>query len=144
MNLEASIVTPKRSVSGSSRSVYFAQGDYRLGFEYFQKYSIITRELGDVVGESIALYNLGCILFKMEYYSEAIEYLKKALEIFRKIDNNSEVKTLCKLAECHQALGNYKLALEYCGQGLEIATKLNLSLIQSCQELKASLQASET
>ena len=76
----------------------------------------------------------------MESYSEATEYLKKALEIFSKIDNNSEVKTLCKLAECYQALGNYQLALEYCQQGLAIANKLNLPLIQSCQELKASLQ----
>ena len=92
------------------------------------------------MGESIAIYNMVCILFKIEAYQEAIENLQKALELFSKIDSNSVVNTLCKLAECYQILGNYKLALQYCEKGLEIANKFNLPSIKNCQQLQERLK----
>ncbi len=97
-------------------------------------------EIGDLYGEGTTLANMGINLIKLKQYSEALEYLQAALEIFRNIGNGfAEAHALMSLPKLHQELGCPKLAQECCDLALVIATELGLPLVKECQELKEKL-----
>jgi tetratricopeptide (TPR) repeat protein len=50
------------------------------------------KKTGDTFCEGAALYNIGTILFKNEYYDEAVPYYEKALRNFEAIDNSENIK----------------------------------------------------
>lgn len=87
-----------------------------------------------------ALANLGNTLMLLEQYSESLESLQAALNIFRKIGYRSaEAITLHKLAILHLILEKLNLAHEFCARALSIAIELNIPLAKECRELKELL-----
>jgi tetratricopeptide (TPR) repeat protein len=106
---------------------------------------VIARLIGDRAGEGRTLCNWGITLFKIERYSEALEYSQTALEIVSEIgDRSVEANTFYLLAKLHQKLGHRDLAVEYCNQALAIATELGIPLAKECQELKEKLLSEKT
>ncbi|MBD2002588.1 tetratricopeptide repeat protein [Trichocoleus sp. FACHB-40] len=80
--------------------------------------------------------------YKLEQYSEALEYLQVALEICQETGAKSlEAITLYDLAILHLISG--EIALEYCEQALAIAKQLKIPLEKHCEQLKILLLESE-
>jgi hypothetical protein len=80
--------------------------------------------------------------YKLEQYSEALEYLQAALEICRETGASSlEAITLYDLAILHLISG--EIALDYCEQALVIAKELRIPLEKNCLKLKIILLDSE-
>ena len=134
---------------GNLGIAYHNLGDYSKAIEHYQRRLDIAWEL--------------------QQYSEALEYLDLALEIFSEIKDipgqewtliskgvvYRELGEYTKAIECNQQhlaivdlnqaklyckLGDRTLALEYCDRALSIATELGIPLAKECQELKEKLR----
>lgn len=75
-------------------------------------------------------------MIALEDYAEALKYWHTALEIFREINaRETEAYLLNNFAKFYQSLGQDEQAIEYCNQAINLATELNLPLLQECQLL---------
>ena len=68
---------------------------YKIGIEYANKGSYLSKRFGLILDDGIARFNLAGGLVGLTNYEKAIDYYQQALEIFRKIgESNREQMTL--------------------------------------------------
>ena len=99
-----------------------------------------AQSIGDRSVEAQCRHNLGKAYQELQQYSKSQKNLEVALEIFRQIEQVADEATvLASLAKLYYKLSIYKIAHSYCNQALDIATELDIPLVQECQELKDKL-----
>jgi tetratricopeptide (TPR) repeat protein len=126
---------------GGLGNAYYRLGNYAQSIDFNQKYLAIAREVGDRRDEGIALVNIGESQLKLEQYPDALTNNQAALTIFQEIgDRANEVEALKNLAELHQSLGKVAVAQQYCQQALALATELDISLKEDCEQLMTNLK----
>mmetsp|Transcript_26191 Transcript_26191/g.39659 ORF Transcript_26191/g.39659 Transcript_26191/m.39659 type:complete len:330 (+) Transcript_26191:178-1167(+) len=74
---------------------------------------------------SAILTHAGCIFYRMNMLSTAMEYFDEALSIQRKKNDKKEIAfTLYNMGLCHQAEENYKVAIDCYSEALEHEEKI--------------------
>ncbi|MFM6097027.1 MAG: tetratricopeptide repeat protein [Dolichospermum sp.] len=66
-------------------NAYDSLGQYQTAIDFYQQSLKITREIGDVRGESISLNNLGNAYYSLGQYQTAIDFYQQSLKIKREI-----------------------------------------------------------
>ena len=85
----------------------------------------ITREVGDTVGESKLLSNLGAVYAAQGDYPQAIDLYQRSLEMKRERgDRPGESATLINLGAAYLRIGQYKRAIDLGQQALVIVREL--------------------
>lgn len=133
---------------GNLSLIYHSQKNYLKVIEFAQKASEVQSRMKnhekqgiDDWHQEINLANLGNALGKLQKYPEAFEVLQQSLRISKNIgDREGESHTLRILAELHQALGESKLARQYCQQALALATELGIPLKAECEALLLKME----
>ncbi len=108
-----------------------AQKNYAEAINYSQRALILSRNVGDRLGEANALANLGYSEVlqaqqreEMEptVYETAIEYLKQGFQLSEKLgDRQSQALACNSLGIAHTALQQAQAAIEYLEKGIEAA-----------------------
>lgn len=95
-----------------------------LSIEYLKKAVDYNNQCNNSKGILINLCNLAHLLQKTERYSEALDYLDEACEIYRKGEIVERYPSLHMLyGKCYQGLGDSKKALDEYLKGLSAAEK---------------------
>lgn len=103
---------------------------------YYYEKARVEFEITSNVLVSGVYCNIGILYGDLKKYDRAEQYLQKALTLTRSFKQaNYEVNVLNSLAEIRVSTGNYKEAIEYSQQALELAKNKSLLLAQS-QALK--------
>jgi tetratricopeptide (TPR) repeat protein len=85
----------------------------------------LSRQIGDLFREAIALANLGVIAILRESYQEAIRYLEAGLEIFNDLGRQESVAlNLGNLAHVYLKLGDLAASRKHLREMLRISKKL--------------------
>ncbi|MFQ3326820.1 MAG: tetratricopeptide (TPR) repeat protein, partial [Salibacteraceae bacterium] len=109
-------------------SVYLEIGNYDLGLEYYQKSSIIYKEI-KAVESAIAVVemNIGLLQFRIKAYSEAKSSFEKALDLLQ-VDNNKFLTAGCYslLAKIHLELNQLEEANVYAKKNLSLNKELDI------------------
>ncbi len=109
-------------------SVYLEIGNYDLGLEYYQKSSIIYKEI-KAVESAIAVVemNIGLLQFRIKAYSEAKSSFEKALDLLQ-VDNNKFLTAGCYslLAKIHLELNQLEEANVYAKKNLYLNKELDI------------------
>ena len=66
---------------------YSHLGEQRKAIEYYEQALKIFREIGDLMGEGILLFNMSIYLNKLDQRAKAIELAKSAFEIFKQTES---------------------------------------------------------
>jgi tetratricopeptide (TPR) repeat protein len=121
---------------GNLSMVYEILEDYPKAIEYAKEQLYLADLMGDERGRGAALHSLGISLFYTSNISESLEKFQAALTIFKSVSSRSEEAEVLKdLASLYQHLQNFEMALKYCQIALEISRKLDLPLINDCEEM---------
>jgi tetratricopeptide (TPR) repeat protein len=93
--------------------------EYDKGFEYFERgFKLFENTSVQKFAEQIV--NVGLFLEKIRELDYAIEFLKRALEIYAKVDDNKgKVSVLINLGEFYSKLGQIEHSLQYYEEALE-------------------------
>lgn len=102
------------------------QGDYAGAQTYFERSRRILREIGNRLGESHALANLGNIAMDLGDYARAKTSFEQALHIKREIgDPENEGVVLSSLGLLAHQLGDDGAACKYSQQALQIVQEID-------------------
>lgn len=110
----------------------FKNNDLKKAFEYYTKAQSYAENLNS--HEKINIYNnLSLITYKMEDYINSLHYVDLAYSI-----DNTNIKTLFRLANIHFKISNYDLSIKYCNTLLELDnTNVNVKrLLKDCKVKK--------
>ena len=110
----------------------FKNNDFKKAFEYYTKSQSYAENLNSL--EKINIYNnLSLITYKMEDYINSLHYADLAYSI-----DNTNIKTLFRLANIHFKISNYNLAINYCNILLELDnTNVTIkNLLKDCKVKK--------
>jgi tetratricopeptide (TPR) repeat protein len=103
----------------------------------YQQALILSREIGNRLGEANALKSLGDVKSLQRAYAEAEGLYSKAIEIYASIgDRNGQRATLLSLATVYHALGDQEKARSLADQ----ARELHISALQIPQQSEHFLQ----
>ncbi|MBC7543960.1 MAG: tetratricopeptide repeat protein, partial [Candidatus Sericytochromatia bacterium] len=86
----------------------------------------MCRQVGDVVGETRALTNLGAVCTARSRYGEARTWLEQALDVTAAARQVPSVHIYVALGECLLAMGAYRDGLQRVDEGLALACTLGL------------------
>jgi CHAT domain-containing protein/Tfp pilus assembly protein PilF len=103
-------------------------GKLKEATQYYQKALKITQEINDIEGQLITYERLSEVCIRSGAFSMGIDNLNKLLEKNDLYDRgNLKRKLACyiSLGYAYIALENYRKAIEYSEQGLQIATHIN-------------------
>ncbi|MFM6860758.1 MAG: tetratricopeptide repeat protein, partial [Dolichospermum sp.] len=102
-------------------NAYNSLGQYQTAIDFHQQSLKITREIGDVGGESNSLNNLGNAYYSLGQYQTAIDFYQQSLKIKREIgDVQGESASLNNLGAAYDSLGQYQTAIDFYQQSLKI------------------------
>lgn len=91
-----------------------ANRDYSTALKNYFESLNIGKESGDKDGITDTYINIGLVYTKVGKYGDAIENIKKGLDIAEKTGLKKKIKTACReLANINDTLGDYKMANEY-------------------------------
>ena len=100
----------------------------------------IAREIGDLLGESNALGNLGVAYAKLGNRQKSIEYRLQSLHISQSIGDLSGEGIDCyNLSLNYEIQGALKIALEYAERALAIARQIKSPWIPTWQQQVSKL-----
>ena len=71
---------------------YVDLGETRIAIEFYEKQTVIAREICDRHGEAYALFNMSRALDKLGERTKAIDLAKLALDIFEQIESSTSNK----------------------------------------------------
>jgi signal transduction histidine kinase len=92
----------------------------------------LAEEHGYEYGLAYALYHAGSAFWRMSHFTEALEFLKDALMLFEKLDDNhGRLRVLLNIGLVHQSQGKFDLALSHLSDALEIANLTNESVFKA-------------
>jgi len=107
--------------------VAFKRGDMKLAFGLMADSYSRCESMNDRYGMLRSLNNLGAIACELARFSEAREYLRRALDFSQRLGDASEVSLfLNNLAQLLSTLGKYREALEYNDRASVLASNRNL------------------
>ncbi len=81
-------------------------------------------KLSNTGEEGLRVGTIGASLYSISDYTQAIEYLEMAQELFKNTSAYYSAHAMSWLGKSHARLGNFSLALSYCNQALEQVNKL--------------------
>ncbi len=115
------LLTAEASALMEEAGNLFGQGDLSGALARYQQALAIRRQTGDRAGQSVALFNIGVVHYRLYEYEEALDYYGQSLAIKRELgDRAGEASTLNAMAAVHKAVYEYEEALVYYGQVLAI------------------------
>lgn len=112
----------------------FKTSQFREALASWQSALKIYQEIGKVygrsraliIGEGIALGNLGAAHAALSQYQQAIDFFQKSLAIAREIDDRTgQAAALGNLGNAYNFLGQYQQAVDLCQQSLAIAREID-------------------
>ena len=117
-------------------------GEYGYAESLYRESLAIHEQVGDVRGVQGVLESLGDLAEAMQNFVEAERLYKDALEIVLKLgDQRGECELSVRLGKLARRRGDTQKAIEYYGRYLELARKMNLSLladvVQEYDQLRA-------
>ena len=104
---------------------------HKQAIEYLEKGLEIAVTLSDTMAESICYTNLG---FAYEYtfdFNRSLEYYKKALVVEEDWAPVDRLSNLMSLGEMYNNMGNFKMALKYNTQALDIVIQVKDPEVES-------------
>ncbi|MEQ9299506.1 MAG: ATP-binding protein [Cyclobacteriaceae bacterium] len=121
--------------------LYELRGEYDQSLAYFEKAHVILDSIGDIHGASIALSNIAASQTKLGQNREAIENIKKSMEIDRKLDDRFSLSlSYLLLARAYLDLSEYEVSDKALENAEAIATEIGaLKVYHDCQVLKIEL-----
>lgn len=98
---------------------YQARANYEKALEYYYQTLLIREEGGKPDEISIALTNIGVVLYKLGNYHESIKYFLRAIEMKRqfKIKHDLDL-ALVNIGSCYIYIGQYEQAKQVIAEGL--------------------------
>ena len=78
-------------------NTYTGLKDYPRALQSYQQALVITREVGEMIGEAFALQGIGRVYFFQDDKEEAVKLLKQSLAIWQKMPERSERKVTLQL-----------------------------------------------
>lgn len=97
------------------------QGDYQVGFSYYEQALALWRELNAPAGEALTLGHLGLLHLLRNEWPAAGTLLQQALVLYRQVgDRPGEGATLDRLGEFHRRSGDQTRALALFQRALSI------------------------
>ncbi len=113
------------TLNNLANTVGLSQGDFFTAKNYFEQAYSISRELGNLNGNGIALLNLGWLTGILGDYPAAISYYEQALSILREIGLRSqEMLAYINLSAVLGAQGEADKSLRWAQQALELSTSI--------------------
>ena len=107
-------------------AVYRVVGEHELANESFRATLQKAQAIGDPLGTSQSLINLGIGLLLQSKYAEAINLFNDSLKIKKLVgDLKGQGLALNNLAQCYERLGRNEEALDYLQRGLAIARRID-------------------
>ena len=101
------------------------RGDFNGALAFFQQYLVITKEIGDGVGEGRVCGGLGYASLALGDFQENINYYQLRLSIAKEVgDRSGEGKACSNLASAFLSLRNFKKAAEYSHLCLSLAKNI--------------------
>ncbi len=111
------------SLNNLANTIGLSQGDFFTAKKYFEQAYSISRELGNLNGNGIALLNLGWLTGILGDYPAAISYYEQALSILRQIGLRSqEMLVYINLSAVMGAQGDADNSLKWARQALDLST----------------------
>ncbi|MFH1051229.1 MAG: tetratricopeptide repeat-containing sensor histidine kinase [bacterium] len=117
--------------------IYYKINQYTKALEYFQKALTINQEKGNKIEIAKSLSNLGNVYYELKDYKKALSYYHKSLDFTdeKQINTgltNSEKLSFLKgkaillnnMGLVYKNLGDYKKALDYCKNSIEIKEEI--------------------
>jgi len=99
--------------------------DYQGALEKFQAALALYQEIGDRLGEGMALNGMGICYESLGQYDKALDCCEEALIILREMGNRAgEAMTLNNIGMVYDDLGEYQQALAYYQQALSILREI--------------------
>ena len=109
-------------------NIYFEKGELNKAVEYYRRGLKIAKEI-NLRKSYIALnsYNLGITYYRLKKYSEAVKFLKEALNIYNQLkDTRSKINSAYFLAKSYIKSGEKNNALKVIKDNLQDAEKLKV------------------
>ncbi|MFH1859894.1 MAG: tetratricopeptide repeat protein [bacterium] len=107
-------------------------GKLQDALKYSKEALEISREIGDRMGESVALNGIGTVYQSMGESQDALKYMQEALGISREIGNYMvESTALSGIGMVYQSLGEPQNALKYAREALEISRAIGDRMAES-------------
>ena len=114
------------TLNNLANTVGLSQGDFFTAKNYFEQAYSISRELGNLNGNGIALLNLGWLTGILGDYPAAISCYEQALSIFREIGVRSqEMLVYINISAVMGAQGDADNSLKWAKQALELSTGID-------------------
>jgi tetratricopeptide (TPR) repeat protein len=113
-------------------NTYLCICNYSQAIYYYKQSLNLAWEIGDALGKSKALGNLGFAYDRLGEYKQAIDFYQQRLTIAREIDDHlGEGNTLGNLGIAYYRLGEYEQAINFYQEHLTIARKISHRLGES-------------
>lgn len=103
-------------------NVRFYQARYDAAFQAFEDANSLMKASADLQGEAATAKDLGIVLKYLRRFDEAFEYLYRALEIFRQLNNRSGImSSLNNIASGYRSIGYTRQAIHTYQQMIKMA-----------------------
>jgi CHAT domain-containing protein/Tfp pilus assembly protein PilF len=81
----------------------------------------LAERIGDKIGVSDAIHNIGDILFRQRNFSQALEHLQRSLNLYEEVGDKAKLAdTIWKIAYCYQQQDNLQQALDHFQRSLAL------------------------
>lgn len=106
---------------------YLHDNEFEKAHDYFDKYLVISEEIGDMIGISAALGNLAILYIKTAEYDKAEEHLLRTEKILQKLGNKELLLTAyVHLAEAKRLqMVSLEDALRYVDKAWQLAEEID-------------------
>ena len=116
----------KVSVINKIALIYASNKDYGKAIEYYEKASVILRQLNSFKRGSVVLKNLGKLYTKTNDFVKGLRCHEESLVIARKTDNlMEEARRLKHMGFTYETSGDYSLAKNNYNKSLDIYVNLD-------------------
>lgn len=101
--------------------IEYASGNYKIALNYLNNSLSIKKEMGDLITQSIIYEYIGISLIRLGQTTKGLQTMQKALDL-AVLNNQKKVQfDICtKLADTYHELNNFRKAIEFQKQQIEI------------------------
>jgi len=100
-------------------------GQFREALQTWEQSLNVYRELGNRLGETNSLGNLGNVYSSLGQYQQAIDFHQQSLDVAREIGNRQgEASVLGGLGNVYASLGQYQQAIDFHQQSLDLSNAI--------------------
>jgi tetratricopeptide (TPR) repeat protein len=114
--------------------------DYEKAYDYFVRSGDLSKATGYVLGEGVAIANIGVTFSRRKMYTEAVPFHEQSLEIVRsKKASYQEMQGLDEYGETYLGLKDYDRALECFKRSIALADTIGVRREKWKYELNAGI-----